>query len=240
MSEIEIIPAIDLRGGRCVRLYKGDFSQETFFSDDPINVALKWQSLGAPRLHIVDLDGARSGQPANYEVIKNIAQAVSVPIQVGGGIRQLSRVEKLLKSEVDRVILGTSAVENPEMVVEAIKKYGTSIAVGIDTRDGYLSTCGWQQDTDHKALDFAQSIIKLGVKRLIYTDINRDGTLTEPNFSAIFELINSVKVPVVASGGVTTLDHLKMLRRLGAEGAIIGKALYTQDINLKQVIEKLS
>ena len=240
MSEIEIIPAIDLRGGRCVRLYKGDFSQETFFSDDPINVALKWQSLGAPRLHIVDLDGARSGQPANYEVIKNIAQAVSVPIQVGGGIRQLSMVEKLLKSEVDRVILGTSAVENPEMVVEAIKKYGTSIAVGIDARDGYLSTCGWQQDTDHKALDFAQSIIKLGVKRLIYTDINRDGTLTEPNFSAIFELINSVKVPVVASGGVTTLDHLKMLRRLGAEGAIIGKALYTQDINLKQVIEKLS
>ena len=240
MSEIEIIPAIDLRGGRCVRLYKGDFSQEIFFSDDPINVALKWQSLGAPRLHIVDLDGARSGQPANYEVIKNIAQAVSVPIQVGGGIRQLSMVEKLLKSEVDRVILGTCAVENPEMVVKAVKKYGTSIAVSIDARDGYLSTRGWQQDTAHKALDFAQSILKLGVKRLIYTDINRDGTLTEPNFSAIFELINSVKVPVVASGGVTTLDHLKMLRRLGAEGAIIGKALYTQDINLKQVIEKLS
>ncbi len=205
-----------------------------------MSVALKWQALGAPRLHIVDLDGARSGQLANYEVIKNIAQAVSVPVQVGGGIRQLSMVEKLLKSEVDRVILGTSAVENPEMVVEAVKRFGTSIAVGIDARDGYISTRGWRQDTAHKALDFAQSIIKLGVKRLIYTDINRDGTLTEPNFSAIFELIDSVRVPVVASGGISVLNHLKILKRLGAEGAIIGKALYTQDINLKQAVEQLS
>ena len=202
-------------------------------------MALKWQALGAPRLHIVDLDGARSGQLANYEVIKNIAKAVLVPVQVGGGIRQLSMVEKLLKSDVDRVILGTSAVENPEMLVEAVKKYGLSIAVGIDARDGYLATRGWQQDTGHKAFDFALSIIKLGVKRLIYTDINRDGTLTEPNFSAIFELIDSVRVPVVASGGVASLNHLKILKRLGAEGAIIGKALYTQDINLKQAIDEL-
>jgi len=221
-------------------LYKGDYSQETVFSDDPINVALKWQSLGAPRLHVVDLDGARSGQLANYQVIKNIAQAVSVPVQVGGGIRELPAVEKLLKSEVDRVILGTSAVENPEMVAEAVKKYGESVAVGIDARDGYLSTRGWRQDTAHRALDFARSIVKLGVKRLIYTDINRDGTLTEPNFDAVFELISSVRVPVIASGGVATLNHLRLLKRLGAEGVIIGKALYTRDIDLKKAVEELS
>jgi len=159
---------------------------------------------------------------------------------VGGGIRQLSTAEKLLKSEVDRVILGTSAVENPEMLSEAIKKYGTSIAVSIDAREGYLSTRGWRQDTPHRVLDFAKSIIRLGVKRLVYTDINRDGTLTEPNFSAIFELIDSVKVPVIASGGVTSLNHLKILKRLGAEGAIIGKALYTQEKKKKKAVEKLS
>ena len=213
---------------------------ETVFSDDPLEVALKWQSLGAPRLHIVDLDGAATGELHNLDIIKEIASAVLIPTQLGGGIRRLETIEELLKAGIERVILGTAAVENPEIVEEACKKFRESIIVGVDARDGYIATRGWRQETDLEALKFVESMVRLGVRRFIYTDINRDGTLTEPNFTAITGLIDAVRLPIIASGGVSTINHLSMLQKLGAEGAIVGKALYTGDIDLKRALAAVS
>ena len=234
---MEIIPAIDLRDGRCVRLYQGDYGMETVFSRDPVGTAMNWQSLGAMRLHIVDLDGAATGNLQNLNIISEIANTLLIPVQVGGGIREIKTIERLFKNGVDRVILGTSAVEDPEMVKEAYRRFNQSIIIGIDAREGRLAIRGWQQETELGAVEFARSMVKLGAKRFIYTDISRDGTLTEPNFSAIFELIDSTRFPVIASGGISSLIHLKVLNKLGVEGVIIGKALYTGDINLKQALD---
>jgi len=210
------------------------------FSDSPVEVALEWQSLGAPGLHIVDLDGAANGSLHNLDIIKQIASVILVPTQVGGGIRQLETIEELLKAGVERVILGTVAVEDPKLIKEACRSFSESIIVSIDAREGYIATHGWRQDTELKAIDFARSLVPLGIRRFIYTDINRDGTLTEPNFAAIFELISAIRLPVIAAGGISSLNHLKVLKQLGAEGAIVGKALYTGDINLKQAIAAIS
>ena len=237
---MEIIPAIDIRNGNCVRLYQGDYEQETIFSDDPVEMAMEWQSLGAMRLHVVDLDGAASGNLCNLGLITEIANALLIPVQVGGGIRQIETIEELFKAGVDRVILGTAAVEDAELVKEVCRRFGQSVIVSIDAREGYLSTHGWQQETELGTVGFVHSMIKLGVRRFIYTDISRDGTLTEPNFSAIFELVEATRFPVIASGGISSLIHLKVLRQLGVEGAIIGKALYTKQINLKQALAVVS
>ena len=234
---IEIIPAIDIREGKCVRLYQGNFDQETVFSDDPLEVALQWQSLGAPRLHIVDLDGAISGEIRNEDIITEIARALLIPTQLGGGIRQPETIEQMLKAGIERVILGTAAVENPELVKQTCQRFREFIIVSIDAREGFVSTHGWRQETRLKAVALAQAMLKLGVRRFIYTDINRDGTLTEPNFAATAELINIIRKPVIAAGGISSLNHLKMLKSLGAEGAIVGTALYTGDIDLKQALE---
>ena len=205
-----------------------------------MEVALEWQALGAPRLHIVDLDGAARGEVYNLDIIKQIGSAVLVPTQVGGGIRQLKTIEELLKAGVERVILGTAAVEDPELVKEACRNFSESIMVSLDAREGYIATHGWRQETELKTIEFAKSLVKLGVRRFIYTDISRDGTLTEPNSAAIFELVSAVRQPIIASGGISSLNHLKMLKQLGVEGAIVGKALYTGDINLKQAIAAIS
>jgi phosphoribosylformimino-5-aminoimidazole carboxamide ribotide isomerase len=196
--------------------------------------------MGAPRLHIVDLDGAASGEILNLEIIRNIAGAMLIPVQLGGGIRRLETVEALLKAGIERVILGTAAVEDPHLITEACRRYRESIIVGIDARDGLIATHGWVKHTGLTALELAKSMVKIGVSRFIYTDIQRDGTLTEPNFSAIAEMIDTLGLPVIAAGGISTLNHLKMLQKLGAEGAIVGKALYTGDINLKQVISEVN
>ena len=201
---------------------------------------MRWQSLGVPRLHIVDLDGAAQGEPVNLDIIKELASALLIPTQLGGGIRQLDMIKQLLQAGVERVILGTAAVEDPGLVEEACRRYRESIIVGIDTREGRVAIRGWQEATRLSGLELAKSMIKLGVRRFIYTDINRDGTLTEPNFSAFSELRNAINLPVIASGGVSSLNHLRMLKQLGAEGAIVGKALYTGDINLKQAIAVVS
>ena len=201
---------------------------------------MRWQSLGVPRLHIVDLDGAAQGEPVNLDIIKELASALLIPTQLGGGIRQLETIKQLLQAGVERVILGTAAVEDPKLVEEACRRYRDSIIVGIDTREGRVAIRGWQEATRLSGLELAKSMIKLGVRRFIYTDINRDGTLTEPNFSAFSELRNAINLPVIASGGVSSLNHLRMLKQLGAEGAIVGKALYTGDINLKQAIATIS
>ena len=201
---------------------------------------MKWQSLGAPRLHLVDLDGAAAGELCHLRVIKEIASGLLIPTQLGGGIRQLETIAEILKAGVERVILGTAAVEDPELVKEACRKFQESIIVSLDAREGYLAIRGWRQETEIKVVEFAKSMVRLGVRRFIHTDISRDGTLTEPNFTSIAELIEAVKLPVIASGGVASINHLKMLKKLGAEGAIIGRALYTGDIKLKQALAEIN
>ena len=187
-------------------------------------------------MHIVDLDGAASGVIGNLDIISDIARALLIPVQLGGGIRDLETIEQLLKIGVERVVLGTAAVENPSLVKEACKKYRDSIIAGIDARDGIVATRGWVRESGRTALELALSMEEAGVRRFIYTDISRDGTLTEPNFTATAELVEKLELPVIAAGGVTSVTHLKMLEKLGAEGAIIGKALYTGDIVLKDAL----
>jgi len=201
---------------------------------------LQWQSLGVPRLHIVDLDGAARGELSNLDIIKDIASCVLIPTQLGGGIRQLETIEQLLKAGIERIILGTAAVEDPKLIEGACHRFRDSIIVGIDTWEGHIAIRGWRQETGLEAIEFAKSMAQLGVKRFIYTDISRDGTLTEPNFAAIAELITTIKLPIIASGGISSLNHLRMLKQLGAEGAIVGKALYTGDIELKQALAAIS
>ena len=196
--------------------------------------------MGAPRLHIVDLDGAASGELHNLNIIIDIASALLIPTQLGGGIRQLETIEQLLKAGVERIILGTAAVEDPKLIQEACSRYRESIIVSIDTREGRVATHGWLRDTSIGAVEFAESMSQLGVRRFIYTDIVRDGTLTEPNFTGIAELVNAIRFPIIAAGGISSLLHLRMLRQLGVEGAIIGKALYTGDIDLKQAVNDIS
>jgi phosphoribosylformimino-5-aminoimidazole carboxamide ribotide isomerase len=233
---MEVIPAVDIKGGKCVRLYQGDYKQETIFSEDPVEVAMKWVSLGATRLHIVDLDGAASGQPDNIAIVERITMKVSVPIQLGGGIRDEATVEKLLGIGVKRVILGTIAIEKPGLIQELCRRYGDAIIIGIDARDGYVATRGWLQETKVKAIDLARQMAGIGVKRILYTDIKRDGTLTEPAFDAISELVTKVHLPVIAAGGVSAISHIRKLKDQGAEGAIVGKAIYTGNIDLKEAL----
>jgi len=195
--------------------------------------------MGAPRIHIVDLDGAASGEIRNLDIIRDIARAMLIPVQLGGGIRDIATIEALLKAGIERVILGTAAVEDPRLVIEACRRFRDSITVGIDAREGYVATRGWSNDTEQTAVALADAMAQAGVRRFIYTDISRDGTLTEPNFSAVAEMIESVRMPVIAAGGISSINHLKMLNKLGAEGAIVGRALYTGDINLKQAISEI-
>jgi phosphoribosylformimino-5-aminoimidazole carboxamide ribotide isomerase len=195
---------------------------------------MRWHTLGATRLHVVDLDGAETGEIKNLELIKLIA--TFSPVQVGGGVRTMEAIESLIKVNVDRIILGTIAVEKPELVKEACHRFGETIVGGIDVREGKVAIHGWQQQTELELIEYARSLSKLGIQRFIFTDISRDGTLTEPNFTQTFELIDAVRLPVIASGGIASLTHLKLMEKIGAEGVIIGKALYTGDINLKQAL----
>ena len=233
---MEIIPAVDIKNGKCVRLYQGDYRQETVFSEDPVAVALNWQAQGAGRLHLVDLDGAASGEPRNIAVVEAIVKQVSLPVQLGGGIRDEATVARLLAIGINRVILGTAAVENSELVERLCQKYGGAIVVGIDARDGRVATHGWKKDTEVAALALGLRMAATGVSRLIYTDIKRDGTLTEPGFEAIAEMVKGVSLPIIAAGGISALSHLKKLKELGVEGAIVGKALYTGDIKLSEAL----
>jgi phosphoribosylformimino-5-aminoimidazole carboxamide ribotide isomerase len=232
----EIIPAIDIRAGRCVRLYQGDYAQETVFSDDPVDVARRWESAGVPRIHLVDLDGAAEGRPVNSAVIKAIAAAVSVPLELGGGMRTLDIVASTFDLGVERVILGTVAVEDPGIVGEAAAKHGPRIAVGVDARDGWVATRGWKSTERVSVLDLVAAMERLGVSRFIYTDIARDGTLTSPNFQAMQDLASRCSGRVIASGGVASIDHLRRLARLGLEGAIVGRAAYTGDVDIAAAV----
>jgi phosphoribosylformimino-5-aminoimidazole carboxamide ribotide isomerase len=236
---MEVIPAVDIKGGRCVRLYQGDYLKETVFSENPVEVAMGWKAQGALRLHVIDLDGAAGGEPRNITVIEAIVKRVGLPVQLGGGIRDEATVARLLDIGIDRVILGTAAVENVGLVKSLCGKYGESIVVGIDARDGYVATRGWVKATEIKALELALQMVGLGVKRIIYTDIKRDGTLTEPAFDAIAGMVEGLNVPVIAAGGVSKISHLVKLKELEVEGVILGRAIYTGDINLKEALEAI-
>jgi phosphoribosylformimino-5-aminoimidazole carboxamide ribotide isomerase len=228
-----VIPAIDLRGGRCVRLLQGDFNQETVFADDPTAMARRWQDAGALWLHVVDLDGARDGGPRQVETIAAIVSAVDMPVQVGGGIRTAADAAAVLSAGVTRVVLGTAAVECPQLVSELIDAHGPErIVVGVDTRAGRVATRGWLTTTDMPAGELIAALAERGTTRIVYTDIERDGTLTEPNFAAL-EDVARVGLHVVASGGVTRHADLTRLAAIpGVEAAIVGRALYTGDLSL--------
>jgi len=233
---MEIIPAVDIRGGRCVRLYQGDYKQETVFDEDPVTAALTWYSQGARWLHIVDLDGAVAGEPKNVEVVGQIMKETGLLIELGGGIRQEKVAEQLLRDGVNRIILGSAAIENRELVKKLCQQLGEAVAVSLDARDGKIAIRGWQKDTVVEVLQLSREMVDAGVRRFIYTDIRRDGTLTEPNFDMIKKLLGEVNVPVIVAGGISRLEHLRRIKELGAEGAIIGKALYTGDMNLGEAI----
>lgn len=234
---MRIYPAIDIIDSHCVRLIRGDYSQKTVYSESPIEVAKKWESLGGEFIHVVDLDGAKSGDMPNFKLISEIAAAVSIPIEVGGGIRSMECADRYLSAGVDRVILGTAALKDPQFAEAAAKKYGDRIAVGIDAKDGKVAVSGWEDVSDVSALDFAVIMQNVGVKNIIYTDIATDGMLSGPNLDAMQEMLERVDINIIASGGVTSIDDIAALKNIGVHGAIIGKALYTGNIDLKEAIE---
>ncbi len=236
---MEVIPAIDLLEGRCVRLYQGDYKQAQTFDENPVAVARHWAAEGATRLHVVDLDGAKTGQPVNLAVIEAIARSVDIPVQVGGGLRDRDRVVQLLAAGVQRVILGTIAVEQPNLVQQLCQEFPQQIVVGIDARQGKVATRGWLETSEVEATALAQQIAEHGAAAIIYTDIQRDGTLAGPNLEALRSLATHLDIPVIASGGVssvTDLLSLLALEPLGVVGAIVGRALYTGDISLKEAL----
>jgi phosphoribosylformimino-5-aminoimidazole carboxamide ribotide isomerase len=234
-----LIPAIDIQGGRCVRLYQGDFARATVFSDDPVEMARRWWQEGAQRLHLVDLDGAAAGGPRNLPLLRKIAAAVPIPVQVGGGVRSLETVLALLDAGVDRVILGTAALKEPAVVQAACQDFCEAIAVAVDARGGYVASQGWKETSGITVAEHVENMMALGVRRFIYTEIGRDGTLTEPDFATIGDLVARTGLSIIASGGISEIAHLRRLRDLGAEGAIVGMALYTGRLDFKAALEAL-
>jgi len=231
-----IIPAIDIKNGKCVRLTQGKFESEKIYSDNPVDIAKKWQEQGAKMLHIVDLDGAKSGSLANLKVIKKIVNAINIPIQVGGGIRNRKAVEKLLSIGASRVILGTLALEDDNELKNILKDFAPQVVIALDTKNGKLMKQGWLESSDKSSVTTALKLESLGVQRFIYTDIVKDGTLTEPNYKEIANLTKKIPVPVIISGGISNLNSIRQLKSIGVEGIIIGKALYEEKIDLKEAI----
>jgi phosphoribosylformimino-5-aminoimidazole carboxamide ribotide isomerase len=231
-----LYPAIDIRGGRCVRLVEGDFDRETSYDSDPSLAARRWVEAGAEWLHVVDLDGAVEGKPINGQAIAQIRAAVDVPIQLGGGLRLLTDLEDAFSAGVDRAILGTVALRDPELVISAVARWGERIAVALDARDGRLATDGWLGQTDNRAVDVARRLAHSGVRHFVYTDIRRDGTLTGPNLQGLSELIEQIDADVIASGGIASLQDITAVATIGASGAIIGRALYDGRIDLAETV----
>lgn len=235
---MQIYPAIDIKNGQCVRLKQGRFDDMTVYGDDPMEVAANWTANGATYLHIVDLDGARQGTSYNQAVIQEIVKAFHIPVQTGGGIRSMRDIEEKLSLGVSRVILGTVAVKKPELVNEAVKVYGDKIAVGIDAVNGRVAIQGWEEVSQVSALELCKKMKNFGVKTIIYTDISRDGMMVGPNISATKKIVEEIGVNIIASGGVSTMMDLENLKSIQASGAIIGKALYQEALNLKEAIQK--
>lgn len=233
----EVIPAIDLRGGRCVRLLKGAFDSETVYSHDPVSVALRWQAEGAKWLHIVDLDGAKQGAPMQIEIVQIICQTVAIPIQMGGGIRTMEDVERALQAGANRVVVGTAVTLDERFAQTLFEQFGEQVALGLDVREDKVATHGWLTDLESNYLLFARRMEQLGAKRIIFTNISLDGTLEGVDLEPIRALLNAVSIPVIASGGVashTDIHRLKELSSAGLEGVIVGKALYEGRVSLKE------
>ncbi|CAN2047919.1 1-(5-phosphoribosyl)-5-((5-phosphoribosylamino)methylideneamino) imidazole-4-carboxamide isomerase [Candidatus Magnetomoraceae bacterium gMMP-1] len=238
-----IIPAVDIKNGQCVRLLQGREDSETVFSKDPAEMALKWEKLGAEWLHVVDLDGAFQKSPQNLDAIKNILKSVSIPVQVGGGIRNIKTIESFLNLGIKRIILGTEAIRNPEMVIEAGRLFPNQIIVGIDARSGFVSIEGWTETTKIKAVDLAKKFEDKGIAAINFTDIYRDGMQTGPNIEETKRMAKAVSIPIVASGGVSTIDDIRNLLPLesaGVTGVITGRALYEGTLELKEALELTS
>ena len=233
---MRIYPAIDIKEGQCVRLLQGDFNKETVYSINPLEVASKWERLNAEFIHVVDLDGAKTGASKNLTLIIEMAAMLNTPIQVGGGIRNMEMVDKLISNGIQRVILGTSAVKNPEFLKQAVDNYKEKIVVGIDAKDGKAAVDGWLTTSEFEAVDFAKRIEQLGVKTIIYTDISKDGMLLGPNLDAMTEMASETKMDVICSGGIGCLNDIISLKNTGVSGVIIGKALYTGNVDLQEAI----
>jgi phosphoribosylformimino-5-aminoimidazole carboxamide ribotide isomerase len=239
---MKILPAIDIKDGKCVRLYQGDFDRITTYDADPALVAQRWQDAGASWLHVVDLDGAATGQPVNMAVIQRIRAKVSLCIECGGGLRALAGMQRMLDTGIDRIVLGTIAITDRELLQEALQRWPERIAVGLDARDGRVAVAGWRETSQAQATSLASELCAQGVQRFIYTDIARDGALQGPNLRALQDIQAAIKAAapscaLIASGGIATLDDLQAIARLGIEGAIVGKALYTGDIELAAAIQ---
>lgn len=234
-----IFPAIDIRDGKCVRLTEGRFDQETIFADQPVDMAVRWANEGAEYLHLVDLDGALAGKPVNVAAIGEIIKAVNIPVQLGGGIRTLDNIRECLEAGVERVILGSIAVREPELVAAACKLYGERIVVGIDARDGQAAVEGWGVTGGISAEELAKRMAGVGVRRIIYTDISRDGMLSGVNVEATASLAQAAGIPIIASGGVRDMDDMKAIKAAesaGIEGVIVGKAIYMGSLNLADAL----
>ena len=234
-----ILPAIDLRGGNCVRLVKGDFKQETIYSEHPEEIALRWEEGGAEFLHVVDLDGALAGEPQNMDAIKRILQAVKIPVEVGGGIRSMESIDRLLSIGVSRVILGSVAVHKEELVQEACSAYGNRIVVGIDAKKGIVATDGWEKSGGISAVELAKKLGAFGLETIIYTDISRDGTLSGVNVTETARLARASGIKVIASGGVKSISDIEELKKRecdGVIGVIVGKSIYEGTLSLTEAI----
>ncbi|MCK6258569.1 1-(5-phosphoribosyl)-5-[(5-phosphoribosylamino)methylideneamino]imidazole-4-carboxamide isomerase [Fictibacillus sp. KIGAM418] len=241
MSEFLLYPAIDMRGGKCVRLLQGDYNQETVYGDSPFDMAKQFAEAGAKWIHMVDLDGAKSGERVNHQHAVRVAKELQVSVQIGGGIRTEEDVAFYLEEGVNRVILGSAAISNPEFVLKMLRTYGARIAIGIDARDGYVATEGWLNTSEIKAADLAERLSNEGAETFIFTDISKDGTLQGPNTEAIGQLAGLTGKNVIASGGISSLADLETLKKdhRGIGGAIIGKALYTGRFTLEEALEKV-
>ena len=234
-----VIPAIDLKEGRCVRLVQGDMNQETVYSDTPVEMARHWESQGAELLHVVDLDGAVEGRPKNLELIQQIVKALTIPVEVGGGIRTAETIKSYLNAGVDRVVIGTRAAEDPEFIAQVCKAYPGKIVAGIDAKGGYVAVRGWTDTSSRPATELAKEMEAAGVAAIIFTDIQRDGMETGPNIESTKSLAETVDLPVIASGGIAGLKDIEALLAVesaGIAGAITGRAIYTGALNLKEAI----
>lgn len=233
---MRIYPAIDIKDGKCVRLLQGRFSDVTVYGDNPAETAKKWESEGGEYIHVVDLDGALKGHGVNADAIKKICKSVSVPVQTGGGIRTMEDIEAKLDCGIARVIIGTKAVSDSEFVKRAVDKYGDKIVIGIDAKDGMVAIEGWEKTSEFTAIEFAKKMTAIGVQTIVYTDIATDGTLAGPNIAAMSEMVKAVDADIIASGGIGSIEHIKSLIPTGVEGVIVGRALYTGNVDLGDAI----
>ncbi len=238
---MDVIPAIDIRGGRCVRLVQGDYDRETVFDDDPVAVARRWAEAGAERIHVVDLDGAREGRQANWEIVRAIVRAVDCPVQTGGGVRDIETLRATLEGGVDRVIVGTAAVKDAEFLRRAVAESAARLIVGVDVRDDRVGVEGWREATDLDVIEFTEQLAALGVRRILSTDIGRDGVTDGPNVQLYRRLMAAISgtgeaMAVIASGGVTTLSDITALAETGVESVVVGRALLTGDITLGEAV----